>query len=159
MSCRFRIAALLVLCSHLASADDAAIEIVSAYVDAYNAHDIELMMSMVADDVKWLEYADDASLSEDMEATALESADGIVVHTKDREELTEALQSYFDTFRGARSIVRSLQSDGRTVTVFEEAIWDFAGVPMSQCATAVYFLDRDYVITTVAYSSEQPCDD
>ncbi len=151
--------AALVLACTSALADGRSEEIVSKYIDAYNDHDIERMMALVSDDVRWLEIADDEIVTESMDGAALERIDGFVVRTKNRDELAEAIESYFDTFPGARSIIRSMQSSGtRTVRVFEEAVWDFAGVSMSQCATAIYHVNNG-VITSVAYSSEQPCDD
>ncbi len=149
-------AALLCLACTAAWADDTSQDTVTAYFDAYNAHDIERMMTMVADDVKW------------RDAVALEylrMIDGrcevlydYVVNTGNRQELAAALEGYFDAFPSARSIVRSISSNGGSVIVFEEAVWDAEGVPTSQCATAVYEVHED-VIVSVTYYGEQTCDD
>ncbi len=149
-------AALFLACAP-ALADDRSEEIVSKYIDAYNDHDIDRMMTLVSDDVRWLEVTDDESYVRFIDGTCTTVPEPIV-HTRNREELSAALESYFDTFLSARSIIRSMQSKDGLVTVVEEAVWDFAGVPMSQCATAIYEID-DGVIAGVRYFSEQPCED
>ena len=156
MSYRLAIAGSLLVLSLMARADDATTDIVSAYYDAYNSHDIETMMSMVADDVKWMEALGEEHVR--FQDGAVTNVDEFIVRTESRSELADALTGYFESFPTARSIIRSIEASEHVVTVFEEAVWDFAGVPMSQCATAVYDID-DGVILSVWYSNEQPCGD
>ncbi len=149
-------AAVIIACTPV-RAEDGAEEIVTAYIDAFNAHDIESMMALVADDMKWMEVVEDEELVGLLHGTSVSTPESIV-HTGNRAELSEALRIYFHYLPSARSLVRDIRSNDNRVMVVEEAVWDSDGVPMSQCATAVYEIDGS-LIANVWYSSEQPCDD
>ena len=78
-------------------------EIVGDFIDSYNRHDVEAMMSLVAEDVNWFSV-DAAALS---------------IETNDAAELRTFLNDYFKNCKTCRSTVSGLSYKGNTVSFFE----------------------------------------
>ncbi len=125
-----------------ALADVEEVTVVEAYFEAFNFHDVEGMMAMVAEDVRWM------SIDNDEIATVTDS----------RGQLADALREYFSSVPTARSRIRSIAANGEYVSVVEEALWRDGDETRRQCATTVYQIDRE-IITNVWYFGEQVCDD
>jgi len=114
--------------------------IVSTYVAAYNDHDIERMLGMVTDDIRWMSV----------------EKNNVAVITEGKLALASALADYFTGLPSASSRIRYIQANGTFVSVIEEAIWASRGETRSQCALAVYEFDAS-LITNVWYYSGEPC--
>ena len=137
------IGVILALCVNAASAQvPTATEVVEAYVAAYNEQDVESMLSLVTEDVRWM------------------TVDGVRIRLESvgKEALGAGVAAYFTNLPSARSVLRSLDAAGDFVTAIEKATWVSDGETRSQCAVSVYQL-RDELIMAVWYFSAQPCDD
>lgn len=116
-------------------------QLVNNFMAAYNDHDIELMLTYLSDDFRWLSSADGA----------------ITVETAGKEQLSRALTSYFESLPSARSATSGLRVDGSKVSVVEEASWGSGDSRRSQCARAVYEVAGGK-LTSVTYFNVQPCE-
>lgn len=116
-------------------------QLVNNFMAAYNNHDIELLLTYLSDDFRWLSSADGT----------------ITVETAGKRQLSKALSSYFESLPSARSEISGPNVNGNTVSVIEEAIWDSEESRHSQCARAVYEVIEDK-IASVTYFEVQPCD-
>jgi hypothetical protein len=111
---------------------------VKLFVNAYNEHNIEGMLILVSDDVKWLYNINDELISETDNKLALE----------------KSLQVHFKHRTNARSELKKLLTLGPTVVAIEEAFSnDGEG---SQCALSVYQTKND-LITSVTYYAATSC--
>jgi len=128
-------------CVGAVRADTAAQNLIHSYFSAYNAHDVEEMLTMVTDDVRWMSVDDN----------------NIYVEAEGRESLGNGMVSHFRNSPTTRSEVRAISELGQFVTVIEAAMRDADGVTHSQCAISVYQL-ADGLITNVWYYGAQPCE-
>ena len=143
MTQRFFALAIVLLTTWTAAfADSEEATVVETYFEAFNFHDVDGMMALVADDVRWMTIGDDE----------------IATVTSSRDELAIALGEYFSSIPTARSRIRSIATNGQYVSVVEEALWQDGDETRSQCATSVYQI-ADETIINVWYFGEQPCDD
>lgn len=133
-------AALCCLNAHGRAQVGSAAGIVRSFIDAFNAHDVDAMLSMAADDIRWMSISG-STLS--AEATG-------------KTELAASMRQYFTQFSTARSVVRSVNAEGRFVTTIEEARWEVRQEPRSQCGVAVYEVDGAK-IRNVWYFPPVPC--
>lgn len=132
---------LALLAGGAAFADEADNEIhVHSYLGAYNAHDVELMLEHMSDDVRWM------SVSED----------DIEVVSRGKSRIRQAMAGFFSAMPSGRSEAVSIQSVGDFVSVVEQAFWETPDGAGTQCALSVYEI-RDELIVNVWYFSEQPC--
>lgn len=115
-------------------------QLVNSFMAAYNDHDVELLLTYLSDDFRWLSSADGS----------------VTVETSGKEQLSRALTSYFESLPSARSATSDLRVDGAKVTVVEEASWGSGESSRSQCARAVYEVADDKLIS-VTYFDVQPC--
>ena len=122
------------------SADDNNVRIVRAYTDAYNAQDVDAMLVLVSEDIRWMSVADTK----------------ISVEAKRKKSLHLAMTAFFAAKPVAYSELREIQSLGRFVAVVEQAFWEREGEKGSQCALAVYEIEADLILN-VWYYSEQEC--
>jgi hypothetical protein len=125
-----------------AQAGSASTQVVRSFIDAFNAHDVDAMLSIAADDIRWMSISG-STLS--AEATG-------------KTELGEAMRRYFQQFSTARSIVRSVSAEGRFVTTIEQAQWVVKSESRNQCGVAVYEVDGAK-IKNVWYFPPLPCSD
>jgi hypothetical protein len=97
----------------------------SRWVDAFNRHDIEAMLSEVTPDFEWF-MVDGATLS---------------LETSGAAALRESMRSYFEKFPTARSTIEASMTSGSFVSLRERASWQSKGEARSQASVAVYELN------------------
>ena len=117
-----------------------AASLVRLYVAAYNAQNVDLMLTRVHDDVRWMSV----------------DSDDLVTEAQGKRELGAVMRSYFENLPSARSQIREIHTIGNYVSVVEEAQWTAASGDKSQCALAVYEIDAG-LIANVWYHAAQPC--
>ena len=125
-----------------AEAEITAASIVRLFVAAYNAHNVDAMLTRVSDDVHWM------------------SIDGgkVQTETSGKVALATEMAAYFKNSPSSRSEIRHIQTVGGYVSVVEEATWLSEDVEQSQCALAIYEVEED-LISNVWYHAAQPCGD
>ena len=102
--------------------DTSAAAVVRGYVQAYNAHDIDAVLSFLAPEFVWLNVAGDS--------LTVEARGPAVVRTQ--------LTGYFRQLPSARSELEELTVLGPWVSAKERAHWASAAGPRSQAALSVY---------------------
>ena len=126
-------AAALLLPLSLASAEEAPrseLQIAVAYVEAYNARDLDAMLALMHDDVEWLSI-------EGSETVAFASG---------KSDLAAQMEGYLASPNATVSTVEGSVGDGRFVAVREVAHWtDGEGNARSQSALAVYEIEGGLV--------------
>ena len=135
------VVATVLVCSFAAHAEISSTELVDSYFKAYNAHNVDRMLAMVTDDVRWM--------SVDGNSIALE-ADG-------KESLGVAMNAHFARSPSTRSEMRDISALGDFVTVIEAAMRDSDAATRSQCAITVYQFSEG-LIANVWYYAAQPCE-
>lgn len=117
-----------------------AAERVLDFIEAYNAHDVDKMLTMVSADIRWM------------------NVDGIRIRLQaaGREALGTGMTSYFAGLPSARAEVRDIRQLDDFVTVVEAAIWDDNGRSQAQCAVSVYQLTAG-LIANVWYYPAREC--
>lgn len=114
--------------------------LVTDYIEAYNQHDIELMLSYLTDDFQWFS-----------------SSDGrVTVEASGKQQIARGLADYFENLPDANSVISNIKVEGQQVSVIEEAVWGRGDTRRSQCAPAVYEIARDK-LASVTYFDVQPC--
>jgi len=131
---------LLSYCCLASAADLSPTQVVQSYLTAYNAHDVDAMLNITTDDIRWMSVVDDE----------------ISVVTSGEDALRSALLSYFQNLPSTQSKFLHIQTIGKFVSVVEEATWDYQGKVNTQCALAIYEVIEGK-IANVWYYSEQPC--
>lgn len=102
--------------------DTTAAAVVVAYVRAYNAHDVEAVLSFLAPDFVWLSA----------------SGDSLTVEARGPAMVRTQLSGYFRQLPSARSELEALTVLGPWVSVKERAHWTGSAGPRSQAALSVY---------------------
>jgi hypothetical protein len=97
-------------------------ETVENLVEAFNRHDIDAMLELTTDDLRWMSIANEQ----------------LSIEASNQGELREAMSSYFASTPSARAEIRSITESGPFVHTVEEAFWSFNGAEKSQCSVAVY---------------------
>ena len=123
-----------------AEAEITAASIVRLFVAAFNAHNVDAMLTRVSDDVRWM------------------SIDGgkVQTETSGKNELAQEMAAYFENLPSSRSEIRHMQTVGGYVSVVEQATWLSGEDEKSQCALAIYEVEEN-LISNVWYHSAQPC--
>lgn len=114
-------------------------EQVRAFVEDYNAGDLDGMLARVSNDITWLSTA--GSISQ------------VVTHGKD--ELRASLQDNVEGLANRSQLVSLIQT-GTTVAAVEKAFWQVRGVTRSQCSMSVYQLKAG-LIDSVMYFPSDSC--
>lgn len=137
----FLLAPIALVCAVAARAEPSSHEVVHFYISAYNAHNVEEMLTLVTDDIRWM------------------SVDGIRIRLEaaGKEALGNGMADYFASLPSARSEVRDISQLGDFVTVVEAAIWESDGATQSQCAISVYQISEG-LISNVWYYPARPCE-
>lgn len=99
-------------------------ESVERFVAAFNQQDIDAMLDLAAQDVRWMSVA----------------GDQLSIETSTRHQLREAMTGYFASTPGTRAEIRSITESGSFVHTVEKAFWNSNGVEKNQCSMAVYEL-------------------
>lgn len=97
-------------------------QVVERFLEAFNRHDVEAMLSLAHADVQWLTVADDK----------------ISVDTAGQAALRDSMKSYFASLPTVRSTFESALVAGPYVTVVERARWQGKSGERTQAALAVY---------------------
>ena len=114
------------------------IDLINEYIELYNQHDLDNMLNLLSDEVKWM------SVSEDK----------LNIETQGKEELRESLKNYFENIPSARSELLFLEARGDYLQAFEKALWkNKDGEEKSQCASSVYELDGNLIKNIWYYPS------
>ena len=109
-------------------------ERVRDYVSAFNQREIDTMLSMVSDDIQWLNVA----------------GDKITVETQGKDKLRESLAAYFKSTPSAKSELEWVQVTASRVAALERAAWQGKSGPKSQASLSVYEF-RGGLISRVYY--------
>jgi len=121
-----RIACLLsiVLIPGAVAADEPAapMVVVQSFVRAYNDHNLDGMVKLLADNVSWESI----------------QGDKVVTEAATRAELINKLAVYFNEHPNARSVLEQSFVSGSYVSVRERAFWKQDGKTLSATAVAVY---------------------
>ena len=91
-------------------------DVVRAYMEAYNAQDVDAMLSLVHDDLTWF---------------AVEGSD-VRTEIEGTHYLELGMTAFFSAMPEGRSEIRALTSSGAFVSVVEEAFWQTRGESGSQ---------------------------
>ncbi len=115
-------------------------DVVVAFVSAYNDHDVDQMMTLCTDDVRWL------------------SVDGHSAETvvAGRQNLDAEMRDHFRRSPRAKSELLVVGDDGPMVVAIEAASSDMGKTTRSQCSASVYRL-RAGLIESVWYFEAYTC--
>jgi uncharacterized protein (TIGR02246 family) len=114
--------------------------VVQRFVDAFNDHDIDAMLALVADDIRWMNVA----------------GQNISVETEGKDQLRSSMKSYLASIPSARAKIRSVRASGPFIHTVEQAFWLSGDMEKSQCSMAVYEIS-DGKIKDVWYFSAYAC--
>src|SRR5689334_10880900 len=95
---------------------------VRAFVDAFNARDLNVMLDFVDDNIQWMNI-DGAKISIEVEGKA---------------PLRKYMEGYYQSCSSCQSELVSVQMIGSRVTAMERASWEGKDGPRSQKAMSVY---------------------
>ena len=95
---------------------------VKAFVDAFNARDLNMMLDFVDDNIQWMSI-DGAKISIEVEGKA---------------PLRKYMEGYYQSCKSCRSELVSVQMIGSRVTAMERASWTGKDGPRSQKSMSVY---------------------
>jgi hypothetical protein len=115
-------------------AEPETVQLVRAYMDAFNRHDIPAMAERVAEDFVWFNVTSDSAS----------------VEVKGRDKLRRTLGSYFEHTPTVRSEIQGITSAGNYVSFRERAVWNTLLGEKSQTALAVYEV-KNRLITRAWY--------
>lgn len=112
------------------------------FVAAYNAHDIQGMMALAHNDIKYMFI----------------NGDEIYTETDGKAHLNRYLIPFFNSKPKAMSRIKSSHQSGDFIQLLEEAVSiDDQGKERSQCSFSMYQL-KDEKIINVWYFDAQTCD-
>lgn len=106
--------------------------------EAYNAHQIDDMVALMADNVTWLSVM----------------GDSVAVEITGKEPLKEFMTSYFNALPSAKSQAEGMLINGSFVTVKERAMWEQNGEARSQASIAVYEFEGALIRRVWYYASQ-----
>ena len=104
------------------------------YVSAFNKREIDTMLSMVSDDIQWLNVA----------------GDKITVETQGKDKLRESLAAYFKSNPSTKSELEWVRATASRVAALEKAAWQSKSGPKSQASLSIYEF-RGVLISRVYY--------
>ena len=131
---------LTLVMAQAAAAADKPDKLVREFVAAFNAHDVDRMLTSCAPDVRWMNLA----------------ADKLTVETSGTEKLAESMRGYFRRVPSARSELRGVVVSGNFVTAVERATWESKGQERTQCSVSVYEV-REGKVHSVWYFPAHGC--
>lgn len=92
------------------------------YVAAFNKREMDTILSMVSDDMHWLNVA----------------GDKITTETQGKAKLRESLTAYFESTPTAKSELEWVRATASRVAALEKASWQGKSGPKSQASLSVY---------------------
>ncbi len=111
---------------------------VRAFVAAFNARDIDAMLTMADENIQWL-IVDGAKVS---------------VETEGRLKLGESMRRYFRSCPSCKSSLEWTQRAGSRVTAMERASWSGKSGPKSQSSLSVYEFRGDKILRVYYFPAE-----
>ena len=114
-------------------------ERVRDYVAAFNKREIDTMLSMVSDDIQWLNV----------------SGDKISVETQGKARLRDSLAAYFKSTPSARSELEWVRVTASRVAALEKAGWQGKSGPKSQASLSVYEFNGGLISRVYYYPVEK----
>lgn len=130
---------LLLIVSSNVEADDYT-KTVKFFVSAFNAKNIDDMLSATTPDVQWMSVAGHT----------------LSIETRNQVSLKASMQGYFNSVPSARSTIEQIRQSGPFVYTLERASWESKGVTAAQCSMAVYEFAEDK-IKHVWYFASHEC--
>lgn len=109
------------------------------YVAAYNAKDLDGMLSMVTDDIQWLSV----------------DGDKVAVETKGKDQLRESMAAYFKSAPSAKSELEWIQLTRSRAAALERASWQTKNGKKSQTSLSVYEFRRGLIARVYYYPAEK----
>lgn len=103
---------------------------VRSFIAAFNSRNIDAMMSIAHDDIRWFTVA----------------GDKITTETANKSELRSFLAGYFKDCPTCRSSVSGISASGNRVTLTETASWMKDGKRQSNSSAAVYEFDNGLIV-------------
>lgn len=118
--------------------DKKPLALVQNLIDAFNAHDVDTMMTMVSNDIQWLSIG----------------ADSVVKETDGKHALRKAMRDYFKAIPSARSEIEGALPSGSFVAVRERAFWSTEQGERSQTSLAVYEIGEGKILRVWYFPAE-----
>ena len=111
---------------------------VRAFIEAFNARDIDLMLALADENVQWL------------------SVDGakISVETEGKAALRESMVRYFRSCPTCKSSLEWIQRAGSRVTAMERASWSGKNGAKSQSGLSVYEFRGNKILRVYYFTAE-----
>ena len=97
-------------------------EVVQSFIQAYNKHDVGLMVSHTTDDVTWMRI----------------TGKKVAVQTSTKAEFGAAMTDYFESLKGASATFLNIIGSGSYVSTVERVTWDNDGEELSQCSIGTF---------------------
>lgn len=116
------LAASLTFLSFTSQAAPTPTEVVESFIQAYNKHDVELLVQHTSESVRWMHI----------------SGSKVEVETSDRTEFGAAMTDYFETLKDANATIIQIIDSGSYVSTVERVTWDNDGEQLSQCSIGTF---------------------
>ncbi|MBL8516948.1 MAG: nuclear transport factor 2 family protein [Betaproteobacteria bacterium] len=104
------------------------------FIAAFNAKDVDGMLTRVTDDIAWFNV----------------SGKTVSVETEGKDALRKGMESYFKSLPSARAELVWVQSSPNRVAALEKASWEGKSGPRAQVSIAIYEF-QDGLIKRVHY--------
>lgn len=117
------------------------VEVVEQFIQAFNEHSIEQLLSHTTDTVHWFNI----------------SGSKMLIETSSKNELGAAMADYFQTLPDAKATLTQAVSSANYVSTVEKVTWSHDGEQDSQCSIGVYELKQGK-INAVWYYPAHACD-
>ncbi|QQX79971.1 nuclear transport factor 2 family protein [Shewanella sp. KX20019] len=119
----------------------APVAVVEKFVQAFNDHSVERLLSYTTDSVHWFNLSGTKMLTE----------------TSSKNELGAAMADYFATLADAKATLTQVVSSANYVSTVERVTWSDEGELNSQCSIGVYELQQEK-INAVWYYPAHVCE-
>lgn len=137
----YLLAASLSFLSFTSQAAPTPTEVVESFIQAYNKHDVELMVQHTSETVRWMHIT----------GTKVE------VETSDQTEFGAAMTDYFETLKEANATILQIIDSGSYVSTVERVTWDNDGEHLSQCSIGTFRV-KDGKLAEFWYFPAHVCD-
>ena len=131
----------VILSSGIQASQTGAEQKVTAFVTAFNKKDVDGMLKLASENIRWMSIAGESMATE---------ANG-------SEQLKTAMIDYFASHPNSYSKIRQIQSSRSWVTTLEHAGAEIDGQFKGQCAYAMYQIEEG-LIEFVWYFSAHQCE-
>lgn len=111
---------------------------VQAFIEAFNARDIDLMLALADENIQWLSVA----------------GTKILVETEGKAPLRESMVRYFRSCPTCKSSLEWIKTAGNRVTAMERASWSGKSGAKSQSGLSVYEFRGDKILRVYYFPAE-----